>query len=164
MINVRKITVVVLIMTLALVCVLAAGCGGSGGSSRSDGSEAETQEKEYIEVGEFAMKPEKWTKEGSDDGSQGLSFLIMGEKIPVTMSMDGSGTQAGFQVKLIDGDTSYSATQVTYNKVDEGAYGIRAIFYFPDLPEGELPSQAEVTLTSGEQATATADLTGIPEE
>lgn len=160
----KRSTVVVLIMMLALVCVLAAGCGGSGGSNGSGGSETETQEKEYIEVGEYAMKPEKWTHEGADDGSQGLSFLIMGDRIPVTMSMDGSGTQAGFRVELIDGDTRYSATQVTYDKVDEGAYGIRATFYFPDLPEGELPSQAEVTLTSGEQATATADLTGIPEE
>lgn len=150
-----------MIVLLVFTAVLAAGCGGSGGSGSSDSAAPKDQD---IQVGEFKMKPEKWTKEGSDDGSQGLSFLIVGQKIPVTMSMDGSGTKTGFQVELIDGDTRYSATTVTYNQVDEGAYGIRAIFYFPDVNEDALPSQAEVTLTSGEQATATADLTGIPVE
>ena len=155
----RKITCTLLIVMLVMTAVLAAGCGGSG----SSGSAAPKDQD--IQVGEYKMKPEKWTKEGSDDGSQGLSFLIVGERIPVTMSLGGGGTSnAGFRVELIDGDARYSATQVSYNKIDDGgAYGIRAIFYFPDIPE-ELPSQAEVSLASGDQESAVADLTGIPEE
>ncbi|MBR2546617.1 MAG: hypothetical protein IKF07_00275 [Eubacterium sp.] len=159
----KKAICTALIVLLALTAVMATGCGSSGGSGGDGGSEAESKD---IQVGEYTMKPEKWTKEGSDDGSQGLSFLIMGERIPVKMGLDASSAQAGFSVAVIDDETRYSATQVTYNKIDDqGAYKIRAVFYFPDIKDGqELPEKAEVSLTTGSGESAVADLTGLPVE
>lgn len=157
-------SLIILLLVTAMALSITA-CGGK--DDKDDGAEA--PKEETVTVGEYTFKPEKWVHNADEDTDStqkyGLCLLMLGERVPVTMGVDGGNAQAAVQVSFTSGDTVTNANMVSYEHIsDQGEYKIRATF-FADLPKDQpLPDTATISLDTGDKPLSTVDISGLPEE
>lgn len=148
-------------MAVAVMCVAFAGCGGSSGYG----------EGEQFQLGDETYALEKIVRAADKDTgstqSYGVSLLQVGQTAPVIIGGLGNGsmsTQSAVEMTLVDGDTTYSPSTVSFAAIDDvEGYGLRMVFYFV-IPTGtEMPSSATVK-RSGEDEAVDLDLSGLKTE
>ena len=157
----KKVLVFAMAALLVVSAAVLTACGSSGGGESAKNAD--------VKVGDYYMKAEKWTHDSAYDNDStehyGLNILILGEKIPMTMGIDGGNAKSGFSIVFKGESGDIDPTSVTYTKIDDqGDYKIRAIFYFDNPKDTKLPETAIISLASDENTSATMDLSAIEVE
>lgn len=145
-----------------MMCFAFAGCGGSSGYAKG----------EQFQIGDDTYALEKVVKAIDKDTSSsecyGVSLLHVGNTAPVVISGLGANgamsTQSAIEMTLIDGDTNYSASSLSFEATDEvEGYGSRVTFYF-DLPVGTSVPTGATVKGSGDEEAVQLDLSGLTPE